>query len=80
MAVIFLVQPSTASFGFVSGYFSLGYICIPSLLVYSVSVLMPRDRRVICLHCSWYRDYPFRWGLFEAAPGPETPARPTPAV
>ncbi len=72
MTVVFFVQLATQSFmpsfSVVSGYFIVAYICAPSMLVYSVSLLMPRDRRVICLHCSWYRDYPFRWGIFEAAP------------
>ena len=56
------------SFSVVSGYFILVVICGPSLLLYSVTLLIPRTRRVICLHCSWYRDYPFRMGTFEARP------------
>ncbi len=48
-----------------SGYFIVAFVCGPSLLVYSVSLLMSRERRIICLHCSWYRDYPYRRDLFE---------------
>ncbi len=51
-----------------SGYFIIAFICGPSLLIYSVTVLLPRTRRVICLRCSWFRDYPFSRGTFEARP------------
>jgi hypothetical protein len=30
----------------VSGYFLVAYICTPSLLVYSLTLLIPRMRRV----------------------------------
>ncbi len=70
MTVVFLIQffsdSFPQSFGIVSGYLIVAYICTPSLLIYAVTLLIPRVRRVTCLHCSWYHDYPFRWGLFEA--------------
>ena len=49
-------------------YFIAAYIATPSLLIYSVSILFPKDRRVICLHCSWFRDFAFQMGegLFQA--------------
>ncbi len=77
MAVVFLFQLFTgrflSSFSVVSGYFIVAYICGPSLLVYGVSQLLPRVRRVICLRCSWYCDYPFRWGPLEARPAADHP-------
>lgn len=72
MGVVFVVQLFTGTFpvafSAVSGYFIAAYIATPSLLLYAVSIVFPRDRRVICLHCSWYRDYPSQWGegLFQA--------------
>jgi len=78
MSVVFLVQMFSGafpvSFHVASGYFIIAYVSTPSLLLVALSMLFPRDRRVICLHCSWYRDYPFRWGekLFEARPSPGT--------
>lgn len=70
MGIVFVVQLFSGNFlphfSMASGYFILLYVCTPSLLIYSVSLVIPKVHRVICLHCSWYRDYPFRWGLFEA--------------
>lgn len=54
------------SFSAVSGYFILAYVCAPSLLVYSISILLPKRRRVICQRCSWYREYSYRPGMFGA--------------
>ena len=70
MTVVFLYQFFSGNFmpshSGVSGYFIIAYICSPSLLLYAVTVLLPRTRRVICLHCSWFQDYPFSFGTFEA--------------
>lgn len=78
MTVLFLVLlfrgAFLPSFSIVSGYFILAFICAPSLLRYSVSLLMPRTRRALCLHCSWYHDYPFSWGPFEARSEADQPA------
>lgn len=78
MSIVFLVQLFSGSFApnnsLASGYFILIYICTPSLLIYAASLVIPQVHRVICLHCSWYRDYPYRWGLFEARPAGETTA------
>ncbi len=69
MAMLFLYMLFSGSFlrfyTATSGYFIVALVCGPSLLVYSVSLLMPRELRIICLHCSWYRDYPYRRDLFE---------------
>lgn len=70
MAVVFLIQFFSGHFlhtmSVASGYFIIAYICAPSLLLYVITLPMPRTRRVICLHCSWFHDYPWRRGLFEA--------------
>ena len=39
------------------GYLALPIIGGPSAISYVVSRLLPRTRRVICLHCSWNREY-----------------------
>ncbi len=45
-------------FGTGAGYFAVAWICGPSLLLYAISRLLPKVRRVICLRCSWNREYP----------------------
>ncbi len=45
-------------FGTGAGYLAIALIGGPSLLLYAVSRLLPRRRVVICLHCSWNREYP----------------------
>lgn len=39
------------------GYLALPIIGGPSLVLYVASRLLPRTRRVICLRCSWNREY-----------------------
>ncbi len=69
MTAVFLVQLFSGTilpnFSMVSGYLILAYICGPSLVIYAASALMPRIRRVTCLHCSWYHDYTFNRGPFD---------------
>ena len=45
-------------FGAVEGYWALPVIGGPSAVLYVVSRLLPRTRRIICLRCSWNREYP----------------------
>lgn len=45
-------------FGMGHGYFAATLICGPSLLLYLLSRLFPRRRKVICLRCSWNEEYP----------------------
>ncbi|MFQ5350460.1 MAG: hypothetical protein ACE5EG_08470 [Thermoanaerobaculia bacterium] len=45
-------------FGTGAGYFAVALIGGPSFLLYAVSRRLPRVRLVICLHCSWNREYP----------------------
>lgn len=45
-------------FGAGQGYFALTIIGGPSAVLYLISRLLPRTRRVICLRCSWSREYP----------------------
>ncbi len=45
-------------FGTGAGYFAIAMIGGPSLALYAVSRVLPRRRLVICLHCSWNREYP----------------------
>ena len=47
-----------SNFSVVSGYFFVAVVTAPSLLFYAISWFFPKERRVICLHCSWYHDYP----------------------
>ena len=79
MAVVFLIQLYSGNFLLIlsvaSGYLIVAYICAPSLLLYVITLPIPRTRRVICLHCSWFHDYPWRRGLFEAR-STETPSFP----
>lgn len=49
-----------------SGYFIIAVVCSPAALLYAASQAFPRMFRVICLHCSWFRDYRFRLGVFAA--------------
>ena len=50
-----------------SGYFFVALVCAPSLMLYSISRLLPKERRVLCLRCSWYQDYPdYRLSASEA--------------
>ena len=49
MSVVFLIHVFTIGLpgrSVVSGYFLVAYICTPSLLVYSLTLLIPRMRRV----------------------------------
>jgi hypothetical protein len=52
-------------FGTGAGYYSVFWICGPSLVLYALSRLFPRTRIVICQRCSWNREYP---------PAPASPA------
>lgn len=74
MGIVFLVQLYSGNFlpnnSLASGHFILLYVCTPSLLIYAISLVIPQVHRVICLHCNWYRDYPYQWGLFEAQSPP----------
>ena len=47
-------------FGAGAGYFAIGVISGPSLLLYVISRLMPQRRRVICLRCSWNQKFPYQ--------------------
>ena len=59
LALLFL-SPSGMPLGFGTGhgYFAVALIGGPSFLLYLISRLFPRNRLVICLHCSWNREYP----------------------
>lgn len=46
-------------FGTGAGYFAVAVIGGPSLLLYLISRLLPQRRNVICLRCSWNREFPF---------------------
>ena len=71
MAVLFVVHLFSESFPTrfhdALGHYIMAFVCGPSLLIYMLALPLPKQRRVICLRCSWYRDFPFRWGPFEAA-------------
>lgn len=49
---------SDLGFGTGHGYFALMLIGGPSLVLYAVSRLFPRNRLVICQRCSWNREVP----------------------
>lgn len=56
----FLIWGTTSpGFGTGAGYFAVGVIGGPSLLLYAVSRLLPHLRDVICLRCSWNQEFPF---------------------
>lgn len=64
MAVVYLYlllrEAAAMELGFGSGH---GYLAValvggPSFLLYAASRLFPRRRLVICLRCSWNREYP----------------------
>ena len=61
MAVVYLamllVGNRALGFGTGHGYFAVALIGGPSLLLYALSNLMPKRRRVFCLHCSWNREF-----------------------
>ena len=69
LAIAYLVQlfwgGSNLGFGTGAGYYAIAWICGPSLLLYAISRLLPRVRRVICLRCSWNQEFP----IAEAARG-----------
>ena len=44
-------------FGTGHGYFAVAIIGGPSFLLYVLSNLVPKRRRVICLHCSWNDEF-----------------------
>ena len=44
-------------FGTGHGYLAIAIMGGPSLVLYAVSNLLPKRRRVICLHCSWSHEY-----------------------
>ena len=62
MAVVYLLLLFQGyrdlGFGTGHGYLAVGLIGGPSFLLYALSRLFPRSRLVICLHCSWNREYP----------------------
>ncbi len=64
LALAYLAQlfwgSANMGFGTGAGYFAVLWICGPSLLLYAVSRLLPKVRRVICLRCSWNQEYPAR--------------------
>lgn len=57
--VVFLFWgDSHFGFGTGHGYAAVVVIATPSLLLYGISRLLPRRRLVMCLRCSWNREYP----------------------
>ncbi len=70
MAVVFVFHVFSESFPTdfhdAFGHYVMAFVCGPSMLIYTLALPFPKQRRVICLRCSWYRDYPYRWGPFEA--------------
>lgn len=57
-------------FGAGEGYWALPIIGGPSAVLYVVSRFLPRTRRVICLRCSWSREYPApRWSARPSVAG-----------
>ena len=49
------------------GFLILFVICAPAAFLYGYSLLFPQDYQVICLRCSWTRNYAFRSGPLRAA-------------
>lgn len=72
MAVVFAIHMGSESFPTnfhnAFGHYIMAFVCGPSMVLYTLALPFPKQRRVICLRCSWYRDFPFRWGPFEAQP------------
>lgn len=59
LALLFLGSPGMGlGFGTGHGYFAVALIGGPSLVLYAISRFFPRNRLVICLHCSWNREFP----------------------
>lgn len=60
LAYLGLVFFSDFNPGFGTGAGGLALLIIggPSLLLYLISRILPGRRLVICLHCSWNREYP----------------------
>ena len=56
-----------------AGFAVVGFICLPATVLYAVASVFPRDFRVICLRCAWFRDYAYRSDLLQAVEdhGPE---------
>ncbi len=46
-----------AGFGTGHGYFAVAFMGGPSAALYAISRLIPPRRLVICLRCSWSREY-----------------------
>ncbi|MCP3957456.1 MAG: hypothetical protein GY719_06355 [bacterium] len=74
MAVVFVFHFFSESFPTnfhnAFGHYVVAFVCGPSMLIYTLALPFPKQRRVICLRCSWYRDYPVRRGPFEARSEP----------
>ena len=64
---LLLVGGPFKNFSVVSGYFFVAVVSAPSLLFYCISCFFQRERRVICLRCSWYQDFPESFSFFRHA-------------
>jgi len=54
---VLLLGSRALGFGTGHGYFAVALIGGPSLLLYALSNLVPKRRRVICLHCSCNQEF-----------------------
>ena len=67
LALYFLLVRETPIFPSPSiGFILAGFTIGPAMLLYAFTRFLPRYFRVVCLRCSWYRDYAFRFRVFEA--------------
>lgn len=68
----FIAGRAPIFFSIASGYAIVAFVCLPATLLYAVASIFPRDFRVICLRCAWFRDYAYRPGPLEALDAAQT--------